>query len=168
MLYTIIKKDRLNKYRNKICQLNFLRQKKLEIMNTFGLKAYDYSKIKVTPGNGKKLTDQEKAVLSVEKFDKKIQELEADIHSEMLELEKQIEIVDSESENWRHAEALRSFYLMGESKQEAANRVYGDCSKQDVKNFNEILKTALECLEKVSSFVEVQKFTIEDWQVSDE
>lgn len=164
MLYTIIRKDRLNKYRNKICQLNFLRQKKFEILNSFGLKAYDYSKIKVTIGNGKKLTDQEKAVLSVEQFDKKIRELEAEIKPETDELEKQIDLVDCESTNWRHAEALRSFYLFGESKQEAANRVYGECTKQDVKNFNEILKTALEFLGKVSSYVEVQKITTEDWE----
>lgn len=166
MLYTIIRKERLNKYRNKICQLNFLKHKKIEVMNAFGLKAYDYSKIKVMTGNGRKLTDQEKAVLSVESYDRKIRELEAEIQPEKEELEKQIDRVDSESTNWRHAEALRSFYLFGESKQEAASRVYGESTKQDVKNLNDILRTALEFLEKVSSnsFVEIQKYNIEDWE----
>lgn len=166
MLYKIIRKERLNKYRNKVCQLNFLRRKKFEILNSFGLKAYDYSKIKVTPGNGRKLTDQEKAVLSVERFDRKIRELEAEIKPEMDELEKQIDRVDGRSDNWRHAEALRSFYLFGNSKQEAASRVYGENTKQDVKNFNELLKVALEFLEKVSStpFVEVQQLVIDDWE----
>ena len=162
MIYTIVKKERLNKYRNKVCYLNFLKQKKIEILNSFGLKAYDYTKIKVMAGNGKKLTDQEKAVLSVEKFDKKIRELEAEIKPEMDELEKQIDRVDSESTNWRHAEVLRSFYLLGESKQEAANRVYGECTKQDVKNLNEILKTAIEYLGKTSSLVELQEVDLED------
>ena len=164
MLYTIIKKDRLNKFRNKICKLNFLKHKKIEIMNTFGLKAYDYSKIKVMAGNGKKLTEQERAVLSVEKYDHDIRELEADLKPEKDELEQQIEKVDGESTNWRHAEVLRSFYLLGENKQEAANRVYGECTKQDVKNLNEILKTAIEFLAKVSKHVEVQQVNIEDWE----
>ena len=163
MLYKIVRKDRLNKYRNKICMLNFLKQKKLEIINTFGLKAYDYSKIKVMAGNGKKLTDQERAVLSVEKYDRKIRELEAEIKPETDELSEHIEKVDGVSTNWRHAEALRSFYLMGESKQQSTERLYGDNSKQNGKNFNEILKTALEFLEKVGDFVEVKKYQIEDW-----
>ena len=164
MLYTIIKKERLNKFRNKICKLNFLKHKKIEIMNTFGLKAYDYSKIKVMAGNGKKLTEQERAVLSVEKYDRDIRELEADLKPEKDELEQQIEKVDGESTNWRHAEALRSYYLLGESKQQAAARVYGDYSKQDTKNFNDILKTALEFLAKVSKHVEIQEINIEDWK----
>ena len=164
MLYTIIKKDSLNKFRNKICKLNFLKHKKIEIMNTFGLKAYDYSKIKVMAGNGKKLTEQERAVLSVEKYDQQIRELEAEIKPEKDELEEQIEKVDGESTNWRHAEALRSFYLFGESKQQAACRVYGDSTKQDIKNFNDILKTALEFLAKVSNHVEIQELNIEDWK----
>lgn len=163
MIYTIVRKERLNKYRNKICQLNFLKQKKLEVLNSYGLKAYDYSKIKVTTGNGRKLTDQEKAVLSVERYDKKIRELEADIQPETEELEKQIDMVDGESTNWRHAESLRSFYLFGESKKDASIRLYGDSTKQDIKNFNEILKTALEYLEKMGSFVDVQKYNIDDW-----
>ena len=164
MIYTIIRKERLNKFRNKICKLNFLKLKKIEIMNTFGLKAYDYSKIKVMTGNGKKLTEQERAVLSVEKYDKDIRELEADLKPEKDELEEQIEKVDGESTNWRHAEALRSFYLCGDSKQQAACRVYGDSTKQDIKNFNDILKTALEFLSKVSKHVEIQELNIEDWK----
>lgn len=164
MIYTIIKKERLNKFRNKICKLNFLKRKKNEVMNTFGLKAYDYSKIKVMAGNGKKLTDQERAVLSVEKYDHDIRELEADLKPEKDELEEQIEKVDGQSTNWRHAEALRSFYLFGESKQQAAIRVYGDSSKQDIKNFNDILKTALEFLSKVSKHVDIQELNIEDWK----
>lgn len=164
MIYTVIKKDRLNKFRNKICKLNFLKLKKIEIMNTFGLKAYDYSKIKVMAGNGKKLTDQERAALSVEKYDHEIRLLEAEMQPEKDQLEQQIEKVDGESTNWRHAEALRSFYLNGESKQQAANRVYGDSTKQDIKNLNDILKTALEFLAKVSECVEVQEFNIEEWK----
>ena len=164
MLYTIIKKDSLNKFRNKICKLNFLKHKKIEIMNTFGLKAYDYSKIKVMAGNGKKLTEQERAVLSVEKYDQQIRELEAEIKPEKDELVVEIEKVDGESTNWRHAEVLRGYYLLGESKQQAASRVYGDSTKQDIKNFNDILKTALEFLAKVSNHVEIQELNIEDWK----
>ena len=165
MLYKIVRKERLNRYRNKVCQLNFLKRKKFELLDSFGLKAYDYSKIKVTSGNGRKLTDQEKAVMSIENFDRKIRQLEAEIQPEMDELEKQIERVDGKSDNWRHAEALRSFYLFGESKLETAEKIYGESTKQDVKNLNELLKVALEYLEKVSStpFVEVQQITMEDW-----
>jgi len=166
MLYKVIKKDRLNTYRNKVCQLNFLKAKKFEILDRFGLKAYDYSKIKVMAGNGKRMTDQERAAINVEKYDRKIKELEAEIQPEHDELETQIERVDSTSNNWRHAEALRSFYLLGESKQDAAFRVYGDNDKQDIKNLSELLNVALEILEKVSStpFVEVKQLVLEDWK----
>ena len=166
MLYKIVRKERLNKYRNQICQLNFLRNKKYEILNTFGLKAYDYSKIKVTTGNGKKLTEQERAVLNVEKYDKKIKELAARIEPERAELEAQIDRVDSESNNWRHAESLRSYYLEGESKKDTAYRIYGTDDKKDVDNVSDLLKTAEELLAKVSAtpFVQVQQMVLEDWK----
>lgn len=166
MLYKVIKKERLNAYRNKVCQLNFLKAKKYEIMDRFGLKAYDYSKIKVMAGNGRRMTDQERAAINVEKYERKIKELEAEIQPEHDELETQIDRVDNTSNNWRHAEALRSFYLLGESKQDAAFRVYGDNDKQDIKNLSELLNVALELLEKVSStpFVEVKQLVLEDWK----
>lgn len=166
MLYKIIRQERLTQYRNRVRQLNFLRSKKYEILNSCGLKAYDYSKIKVTSGNGRRLTEQERAVLVVEKYDKKIKELESVISLDTQELEKQIERVDQKSDNWKHAEALRGFYLEGETKQETALRIYGDDSKQAVKNLSELIKTALENLEKVSStpFVEVQQLVLEDWK----
>lgn len=165
MLYKIIRQERLTQYRNRVRQLNFLRSKKFEVLNSCGLKAYDYSKIKVMTGNGRKLTEQERAVLSVEKFDTKIKELQALISVDTKELEQQIERVDKTSDNWKHAEALRSYYLEGETKQETAFRVYGGATKQDVKNLSELLKTALEILEKVSGkpFVEVQQLVLEDW-----
>lgn len=166
MLYKVIKKERLNAYRNKVCQLNFLKAKKNEIMDRFGLKAYDYSKIKVMAGNGRRMTDQERAAINVEKYEYKIKQLEAEIQPERDELEIQIDRVDATSNNWRHAEALRSFYLLGESKQDASFRVYGDNDKQDIKNLSELLNVALELLEKVSStpFVEIKQLVLEDWK----
>lgn len=165
MLWKVIKKDRLNKLRNQICQLNFLKFQKIKIMNTYGLKAIDYSAVKVTTGNGKKMTEQERAAINVEKYDRKIKELEALIQPERMELAQQIERVDGISNNWRHAEALRNYYYEGRSKSESTYSLYGDFDKQNIKNFSEILKTACELLEKVSStpFIEVEQRTIEDW-----
>ncbi len=165
MLYKIIRQERLTQYRNRVRQLNFLRSKKYEILNSCGLKAYDYTKIKVTSGNGKRLTEQERAVLIVEKYDKKIKELEAIISTDTQELEEQIARVDQKSDNWKHAEVLRCFYLEGETKQETALRIYGDDSKQAVKNLSELIKTALEILEKVSStpFVKIEQLVLDNW-----
>ena len=166
MLYKIIRQERLIRFRNRVRQLDFLKQKKFEILNSCGLKAYDYSKIKVTTGNGHKLTEQERAVLNIEKYDRKIKELQALISEEQSELEKQIERVDGTSTNWKHGEVLRSYYLEGETKRETAIRVYGNDSKQDVKNLGELIKKALEILEKVSStpFVEVKQLTLDNWR----
>ena len=102
----------------------------------------------------------------MEKYDKKIKELQALISEEQSELEKQIERVDGISTNWKHGEVLRSYYLEGETKRDTAIRVYGNDSKQDVKNLGELIKKALEILEKVSStpFVEVRQLTLENWR----
>jgi len=165
MYWKIIRKDRLNQYRNKVCQLNFLKEKKNEILNRYGLQAYDYSKIKVMSGNGRRMTEQERAAINVERYNKKINELEAEITPERKELATQITRVDSASNNWRHAEALRSYYLEGASKAEAAYSLYGDNDKQNIKNFSEILNTALEILESVSStpFVQIEQIPLEVW-----
>lgn len=166
MLWKVVRKERLNKYRNLITQLDFLKSKKYEILNSCGLKAYDYSKIKVMTGNGRKLTEQEQAVLKVEKLNERIKALESEILPDRVELEKQIDRLDGYSNNWRHAEALRSYYLDGQSKQETALRIYNECNKQDVKNLNDLMNTALELLAKVSTnvFVEVEQRKIEDWE----
>lgn len=166
MLWKVVRKERLNKYRNLVTQLNDLRKLKYEILNKCGLKAYDYSKIKVTSGNGKKLTEQEQAVLKVESLNEKIKKLEAEISPDRAELEQQIDRLDGVSNNWRHAECLRSYYLDGQEKRETALLIYGDCDKQDVKNLNDLMDTALKILAKVSSsgFVEVEQRKLEDWQ----
>lgn len=167
MLYKIVRKERLNAFRNKIRQLKFLRSKKDELLCTFGLKSYDYSKIRVTTGNGRKITEQERAVLTVEKYDRKIRELAAEIEPEQKELDLQVKRVDENSKNWRHAEVLRSFYLEGESKVETAIRVYGEAEKKDIDNVSDLLKTATELLGELSnkSFVQVEQIPLEVWKL---
>ena len=167
MLYKIIRKERLNQFRNKICQLKFLQRKKNEIINTFGLKGVDYSRTKVTAGNRRRLTEQERAVLSVEKYDLKIKELAAEIEPERQELQAQINRVDEQSTNWRHAESLRSYYLEGLSKKDTAIDIYGSDDKKDVDNVSDLLKTAIELLAEVSStpFVRVEQIPLEVWKV---
>lgn len=110
MLYTTIDKGRLRKHLNNVKHLEDLRRRKIEILNSFGLKAYDYSKIKVTSGS-KKATDQERAVIAVEKINREIRELEAIVYPEQKELEAQIDRVNEKSDYWQHADVLRRLYI---------------------------------------------------------
>ena len=133
MLWKIIKKDRLNRHRNLVAKLDFLRKRKFEILNQFGLKAYDYSKIKVTSGS-KKMTDQERAVIALEKLSKEIKELEAVVLPEQKEIETQIERLNSISDDWRHADVLKRLYVDGERMKDVILTYYKEDNKKDRKS----------------------------------
>lgn len=165
MLYEKIDRGYLNRHLHRVQLLDNLRSLKYQILNSCGLKAYDYSKIKVTAGNGHRLTDQEKAVIRVEKIDKQIRELEAIVKPEQAELSKQIERVDSSSDDYRHAAILRQLYVDGDTLKDVILSFYPEDSKEARKSIAGLRKTAEKLLAKVSGipFIEVRQLTIEDW-----
>ena len=166
MLWTVIKKDRLNRHRNLVTKLDFLRKRKFEILNQFGLKAYDYSKIKVMAGNGKRTTDQERAVIALEKINKEIDELAAIVLPEQAEIEKQIVRLDAYSNDWRHSDILKRLYVDGESLKDVITTYYGEDTKTNRRSIEGLRDTAIKMLEKVSTkpFIEIQQTVIEDWK----
>ena len=179
MLYTTIDKGRLRKHLNNVKHLEDLRCRKLEILNSFGLKAYDYSKIKVTSGT-KKPTEQERAVIALERINKEIKALEAKVYPEQKELEAQIDRVNERSDHWQHADILRRLYIDCQTIKDViidytpANYTYTDghykcldkdketATRRSIEGFRD---TAIKMLEKVSEkpFIEIKQLTIEDW-----
>jgi len=166
MLWNVIKKERLNKHKNLVSKLDFLRKRKFEILNQFGLKAYDYSAIKVTAGNGRKTTDQERAAIALEKINKEIKDLEAIVLPEQQEIEAQINRLDDYSDDWRHSDILKRLYIDGESIKDVITTYYGDDNKNTRRSIEGLRNTAIKLLEDVSvkPFIEIQQMVIEDWQ----
>lgn len=164
MLYTKIKQECLNRHRNLVAQLDFLRKRKFEILNQFGLKAYDYSKIKVTSGS-KKLTDQERAVIALEKINKKIKDLEIIVLPEQQEIEAQIDRLYDYTNDFRHPDILKRLYVDGESIKDVITAYYGEDNKSNRRSIEGLRNTAIKLLEKVSDapFIEVKQLVLEDW-----
>lgn len=165
MLYEKIDRGYLNRHLHRVQLLDNLRSLKYQILNSCGLKAYDYSKIKVTTGNGHRMTDQEKAVIRVEKIDKQIKELELIVKPEQLALSEQIERVDSISNDYRHASILKQLYIDGDSLKDVILNFYPEDTKETRKNISGLRKTAEKLLAKISgtAFIKVHQISLEDW-----
>lgn len=70
--------ERLNNYTEIVKELDFLLKQKQSLIDKIGtLKSVDFSKIKVTSGNGQKLSEQERFAITLEKINKKIDEYKA-------------------------------------------------------------------------------------------
>lgn len=166
MLYEKIDKGYLNRHLHRVQRLDNLRSLKYEILNSCGLKAYDYSKIKVTTGNGRKMTDQEKAAIRVEKIDKQIRELEAIVRPEQIALNLQIDRVDSISDDYRHASILRQLYVDGESLKDVILSFYPEDTKETRKSISGLRNTAEKMLAKISGtpFIKVQQLQLPEWE----
>lgn len=164
MYWKVIKKERLNRHKNLVTKLDFLRKRKYELLDQFGLKAYDYSKIKVTSGS-KKMTDQERAVIALEKINKEIKELEAIVLPEQKEIEEQIDRLYTYSDDWRHSDILKRLYVDGENMKDVILAYYNEDNKNTRSNIEGLRNTAIKMLEKVSEkpFIEIKQLTIEDW-----
>lgn len=165
MLYEKIDRGYLNRHLHRVQRLDNLRSLKYQILNSCGLKAYDYSKIKVTAGNGQRITDQEKAAIRVEKIDKQIKELEAIVKPEQAALSQQIERVDSMSNDYRHAAILRQLYVDGDSLKEVILSFYPEDTKENRKSISGLRNTAEKLLAKISGtpFIKVEQMVIEDF-----
>lgn len=165
MIYTKIRQERLLRHKNLVNKLDALRKRKFQILDSYGLKAYDYSKIKVTVGNGHKLTDQEKAAIAVEKIDKEIKHLESIVIPEQQEFEQQINRLYEFTTDWRHPDILKRLYIDGENMKDIIMLYFGEDSKNSRNSVDRIRNSAIKLLEKVSDkpFIEIQQTVLEDW-----
>lgn len=165
MLYEQIDRGYLKRHLHRVQRLDSLRSLKYEILNSCGLKAYDYSKIKVDTGNGKKLSTEEKAVLRVEKIDKEIRRQEAIVLPEQAELNQQIDRLDSISNDYRHAAILRQLYIDGESIKDVILSFYPEDTKETRKSITGLRETAEKLLAKITGtpFIKVKQLVLTDF-----
>ena len=165
MLYEKIDRGYLNRHLHRVQRLDNLRSLKYQILNSCGLKAYDYSKIKVTAGNGHRMTDQEKAAIRVEKIDKQIKELEAIVTPEQNILLQQLDRLEEKSNDYRHAAILRQLYVDGCSLKDVILSFYPEDTKESRKSISGLRNTAEKMLAKISEipFIKVEQMIIEDF-----
>lgn len=159
MYYESINKERLMLHKQLVKKLNWKRQQKAEIIGTLGLKSLDFSKTKVTSGT-KKLSEEERTVIRLEKINNQIRELEAIVIPEQKEIETQLSRI--EQKDWRYKEILQGYYIDDIPAKEIIVDIFGiDANKNPEawKSYYRLQKTAIRELQKVSDkpFIEIDK-----------
>lgn len=156
MYYEIINKERLMLHKQYVKKLNNKRERKREILDTLGLKSYDFSKPKVTSGS-KHLSEEEKTVIRLEKINKEIRELEGIVFMEQAEIETQLKRI--ESIDWRYKEILQGYYIDDLKAKEIVMLLFGNTEPESWKSFYRLQKAAIRELQKVSKrpFIEIEQ-----------
>lgn len=120
MYHTVITKDRLRTYQDKVEELNFLLEKKRKLEVKSGLKGVDLSKTKVTNGNSHPFSTPEQYTIELEKVNNEIKKVRAFLDAEHNELVTQISrlkrwywrrvIVYKYIEAWKMPEIIAYFF----------------------------------------------------------
>ena len=90
-----ITRERLDRYLDTCKTLAYYENKKRNLEQKIGLSGIDYSKIKVTTGNGSKLSEQERYVSILERVNKEIDTLRAEVEPEHKIIVSQIRRINS-------------------------------------------------------------------------
>lgn len=153
-MYEPITIERLDNYSEIEKEYNFLLRQKENLIKKLGLKGVDYSKIKVTSGNGVKISEQEHYVMSLQKINSKLHEYEGWLPFEKEIIKTQIArikkwhfrkiLVLRYIEKWKWSEIIDEFFGFEEDFNEEKNLKY----KDKIFDWN---RRALAELEKVSA-----------------
>ncbi len=154
-MYEPITIQRLNDYTEIVKELDSLLRNKEQIKAKLGiLQGVDYSKIKVTAGNGRKTSEQEHYAMALQKINKKIDEYKAWLIPEHQIIKTQIARVKKGKyrkvlvyrylEKWKWSEIIQDFFEFEDDFEEEKNSKYWD-------RMMYWHKRALEELEKVSN-----------------
>lgn len=154
-MYEPITIKRLDDYTEIVKELDFLLRKKEQIKAKLGiLSGVDYSKIKVTAGNGQKISEQEHYAMALQKINKKIDEYKAWLVPEHQIIKTQIARVKKWNyrkilvyrylEKWKWSEIIDEFFGFEDDFEEEKNLKY----KDKIFDWN---KAALAELEKISA-----------------
>ncbi len=108
-MYEPITEERLKCYTDRVRELDGLLRRKHSLERKIGLSGVDYSKIKVTTGNGRKLSEQERHAFTLEKINRRISEYRAWIIPEHEIIKTQIGRVS----RWEYRKVLVLRYLEG-------------------------------------------------------
>ena len=154
-MYEPITIERLDNYSEIEKEYNFLLRQKENLIKKIGtLSGVDYSKIKVTSGNGAKISEQEHYVMSLQKINSKIADYESWLKPEKEIIKNQIArikkwhfrkiLVLRYIEKWKWSEIIDEFFGFEDDFEEEKNLKY----KDKIFDWN---RRALAELEKVSA-----------------
>lgn len=153
-MYEPITIERLDNYAEIVKEYDYLLHQKNNLIKKLGLKAVDYSKIKVTSGNGAKVSEQEHYVMSLQKVNAKIADYESWLKPEKEIIKTQIArikkwhfrkiLVLRYIEKWKWSEIIDEFFGFEDDFEDEKNLKY----KDKIFDWN---RRALAELEKVSA-----------------
>lgn len=153
-MYEPITIERLDNYAEIVKEYDYLLHQKNNLIKKLGLKAVDYSKIKVTSGNGAKVSEQEHYVMSLQKVNAKIADYESWLKPEKEIIKTQIArikkwhfrkiLVLRYIEKWKWSEIIDEFFGFEDDFEDEKNLKY----KDKIFGWN---RRALAELEKVSA-----------------
>lgn len=113
-MHEAITRERLDRYLDSCKALNTCEEKKRNLESKMLLSGIDYSRVKVTTGNGKKLSEQERYVTILERINKEISMLRAEIVPEHNIIVSQIKRIN----NYRSRTIITLKYIEKRSTQE--------------------------------------------------
>ena len=153
-MYEPITIERLDNYAEIVKEYDYLLRQKNNLIKKLGLKAVDYSKIKVTSGNGAKISEEEHYVMSLQKINAKIADYEIWLKPEKEIIKTQIArikkwhfrkiLVLRYIEKWKWSEIIDEFFGFEDDFEDEKNLKY----KDKIFDWN---RRALAELEKVSA-----------------
>lgn len=153
-MYEPITIERLDNYAEIVKEYDYLLHQKNNLIKKLGLKGVDYSKIKVTSGNGAKVSEQEHYVMSLQKVNAKIADYESWLKPEKEIIKTQIArikkwhfrkiLVLRYIEKWKWSEIIDEFFGFEDDFEDEKNLKY----KDKIFDWN---RRALAELEKVSA-----------------
>lgn len=153
-MYEPITIERLDNYAEIVKEYDYLLHQKNNLIKKLGLKGVDYSKIKVTSGNGAKISEQEHYVMSLQKVNAKIADYESWLKPEKEIIKTQIArikkwhfrkiLVLRHIEKWKWSEIIDEFFGFEDDFEDEKNLKY----KDKIFDWN---RRALAELEKVSA-----------------
>lgn len=169
MNYEPITIQRLDDFGAVMREYNDLKSQKFKLEKRLGLSGVDYSKIKVTSGNGLKFSEEERFVLALQKINSKMQEYEKWLIPEKEVIVKQIARVKRQEyrkilvlryiEKWKWSEIIQEcFWFEADYEDEKQNKY-----KDKVLYWN---RQALKELEEVSQkpYVKIEQLVLEEQQ----
>ena len=129
-----ITKQRLEDFGEVIREYNELKRQKFLITKKLGLKGVDYSKIKVTNGDSRHSSEQERYIAKLERINNKIKEYEEWINPEKEIIKNQIArvkrwefrkvLVYRYIEKWKISEIVQDFFEFEDDYEENKNDKY--------------------------------------------
>ena len=135
-MYEPITIERLDNYAAIAKEYDFLLHQKNNLIKKLGLKGVDYSKIKVTSGNGVKISEQEHYVMSLQKINAKLHEYEGWLPFEKEIIKTQIArikkwqfrkiLVLRYIEKWKWSEIIQEFFEFEDDFEEEKHFKYWD------------------------------------------